>query len=66
SSPRPWWASASGIAFGLSVLAKQPGVLDYGVALVLLILRWLIVPEDRRKIFRLLGLLLAGLALPLA
>jgi len=53
------------VAFGFSVLAKQPGLLDFGVALVLLVLSWLIVPESRRKLSRLMAWLIVGFAHPI-
>ncbi|MDI1250143.1 MAG: glycosyltransferase family 39 protein [Lacunisphaera sp.] len=59
------WAAASGAAFALAVLAKQPGILDFGVALVLLGLGLWARPAERVKLARLLGALLAGFAAPL-
>ncbi len=65
-SPRSGWALASGLAFSFSVLAKQPGLLDFGVALVLIVLGWLIQPDVRKRLIYLLGSLLIGFTLPLA
>jgi 4-amino-4-deoxy-L-arabinose transferase-like glycosyltransferase len=64
ASGRRTWAAAAGAAFGLSFLAKQPGVLDFGVALVLgALAAW--ARPDRRKELAGLGLaLLAGFAAP--
>ena len=65
NSGRRAWAAAAGIAFGLSVLAKQPGVLDFGVALVLGALGAWARPDRRKEIARLGLALLAGCAVPL-
>lgn len=64
NSGRIGWAAASGAAFGLSWLAKQPGLLDFGVALVLVALGFGLQPGDRKKFSGLLGGLLAGGAVP--
>lgn len=66
NSGRRAWAVAAGLAFGLSVLAKQPGVLDFGVALVLGALGAWARPDRRREIAGLGLALLAGFAAPLA
>ncbi len=63
-SGRPGWAVASGAAFGLSFLAKQPGLLDFGVALVLVALRVRAEPKRWRESARLGMALLAGWAAP--
>ncbi len=58
------WAVVSGAAFGLSFLAKQPGVLDFGVALVLMGLGLWLEPARRLQLLRQSGALVAGFALP--
>ncbi|MDP2136882.1 MAG: glycosyltransferase family 39 protein, partial [Candidatus Didemnitutus sp.] len=58
------WAVLSGAAFGLSLLSKQPGVLDFGVALVLVALGTWFRPTDRAKLRRLLLALLGGFSAP--
>ena len=58
-------ALASGAAFGLAVLAKQPAVLDFGAALVLLALALLLLPDRRATVFRQLAAMTAGFAAPL-
>ncbi len=65
TSGRRAWAAAAGAAFGLSVLAKQPGVLDFGVVLVLGMLAAWARPDRRRELARLGLALLAGFAAPL-
>ncbi|MBI2813979.1 MAG: glycosyltransferase family 39 protein [Opitutae bacterium] len=65
NSGRPAWAAAAGMSFGLSVLAKQPGVLDFGVALVLGALGAWARPDRRKETVRLGLALLAGFAAPL-
>lgn len=64
-SGRMTWATAAGAAFGLSFLAKQPGVLDFGVALVLGLLGAWACPDRRQKLAAQLAALLAGFAAPL-
>ena len=64
-SGRTAWAAAAGFAFGLSVLAKQPGMLDFGVALVLLTLGALSQPDRRRALVGHGAALFAGFAAPL-
>ena len=59
------WAVLGGAAFGLSVLAKQPGALDFGVALVLLALGFVGEPQRRKLLAQLAAGLVAGFALPL-
>jgi hypothetical protein len=54
----------AGVTFGLSALAKQPGLLDFGVTLVIGILLALFQRESRA--WRQLPPLLLGFALPLA
>ncbi len=65
TSGRRAWAAAAGVAFGLSVLAKQPGVLDFGVVLVLGALGAWARPDRRRELAGLGLALLAGFAAPL-
>lgn len=65
TSGRRAWAGVAGAAFGLSVLAKQPGVLDFGVVLVLGALGAWARPDRRRAIAGLGLALLAGFAAPL-
>jgi len=62
----PWLAGASGVAFGLSCLAKQPGLLDFGVCLVILLLMAGFDAGPRARIARLGACLVGGLVLPLA
>ena len=57
-------AFAAGLAFGLSFLAKQPGLLDFGVCLVIVLLST--VFERERAAKRLLPWLVLGFVLPLA
>ena len=64
-SGRVRWAGAAGGAFGLSFLAKQPGLLDFGVALVLVAIGYGASPERRPRLLRQLAGLLAGFATPL-
>ena len=61
-----WRAVGSGAAFGLSCLAKQPGLLDFGVCLVILLLLAGFDPGPRARLGRLGGALIIGLVLPLA
>ncbi|HWA26780.1 MAG TPA: hypothetical protein VG734_14070 [Lacunisphaera sp.] len=58
-------ALASGTAFGFSCLAKQPGLFDFGVCLVLLALLAGFDARPRARLAPLAGALLAGLCLPL-
>lgn len=60
-----WTALASGAAFGLSCLAKQPGLLDFGVCLVILVLMAGFDPGPRARLGRLGSALVIGLTLPL-
>ncbi len=60
-----WLAVGSGVAFGLSGLAKQPGLLDFGVCLVIVLLLAGFDPGPRARLGRLGLALLLGLALPL-
>lgn len=64
STGRTAWAAAAGLAFGLSFLAKQPGLLDFGVALVLVALGAALQPGRRKALARLGGMMLAGFAAP--
>ena len=50
-----WLAVGSGVAFGLSGLAKQPGLLDFGVCLVILVLLAGFDPGPRARLVRLAG-----------
>lgn len=59
-------ALAAGVAFGLSYLAKQPGLLDFGAAVVLVGLVLGADPARRADLRRLLPALVAGFALTLA
>lgn len=65
NSGRRAWAAAAGLAFGLAVLAKQPGILDFGVALVLGAIGAWLRPDRRKDIFRLGLFFVAGFATPL-
>lgn len=58
-----WGALAAGVAFGLSYLSKQPGLLDFGVGVVLVILA--AVNGDAPRAWPLLPLIL-GFLLPIA
>jgi hypothetical protein len=66
AAPQSWPAFASGLAFGLSCLAKQPGLLDFGVALVIIGLGWFFQPERRRHLLWTAVLMVAGFVLPVA
>jgi hypothetical protein len=57
-------ALASGACFGLAMLAKQPGLLDFGVSVVIVLL--LALGRERVAAWRLLPFMLAGFAVPLA
>jgi 4-amino-4-deoxy-L-arabinose transferase-like glycosyltransferase len=57
-------ALAAGIAFGLSFLAKQPGLLDFAVPLVILALFCGTDGSQRRKAFLTAAALAGGFALP--
>jgi len=59
-----WTAFASGLAFGFSCLAKQPGLLDFGVCLVIVLLA--VLGKDPARAWRLLPPLGLGFLLPLA
>ncbi len=54
------WALAAGLLFGLSTLAKQPGLLDWGACLVLCALVALNSPMRKQPILIVAGGLLAG------
>jgi len=58
-------AFLAGTAFALAALAKQPGVLDWGVCLVLCALFSRTTPERRRDGGRLAGMLALGFIWPL-
>jgi Dolichyl-phosphate-mannose-protein mannosyltransferase len=60
SAERTWPALIAGLAFGLAAMAKQPGLLDLIVALVLCALLAVSAPARRTRCLRLAGLLLAG------
>lgn len=55
-------ALASGACFGLAMLAKQPGLLDFGVTVVIVLL--LALGRERGQAWRLLPFMVAGFALP--
>lgn len=59
-----WTAFASGLAFGFSYLAKQPGLLDFGVCLVIVLLA--VLRREPAQAWRLLPPLILGFLLPLA
>lgn len=63
---RPALALVAGVAFGLSYLAKQPGLLDFGVLLVLGAIIAAAEADARGRITRTLAWLGAGFVLPLA
>jgi len=58
------WAASCGAAFGLSVLAKQPGILDFGVVLVLGLMAAWAYPDRRKFLSRHAPVFLAGFAAP--
>ena len=58
-------AVLAGFAFALAALSKQPGVLDWGVCLVLCVITAWTTPTRRRDCLRLAALLTVGLAAPL-
>ena len=60
------WSLAAGGAFGLSFLAKQPGLLDFGTALVLVALGAGFSPVRRKPLAAVAGGLLAGFAVPVS
>lgn len=60
-----WLAAGSGVAFGLSCLAKQPGLLDFGVCIVILLLMAGFDRGSRARLGRLGFALVIGLVLPL-
>ncbi len=64
--PSGWHAGLSGLAFGLAHLAKQPGLLDWGVCLVLVFLLAGFEPGGRIRLLRTGLPLLAGFLAPLA
>ncbi|HEX2860541.1 MAG TPA: glycosyltransferase family 39 protein, partial [Lacunisphaera sp.] len=57
-------ACASGVSFGLAMLAKQPGLLDFGVTVVIVVI--LASRRHHRHIWRLLPWMLGGFLVPLA
>ncbi len=61
-----WLAAIAGTLFAFAGLAKQPGILDGGVCLVLCALVALTAPERRRDCLRLAALFILGFAWPLA
>lgn len=63
--PSPARAMAAGLAFGLSHLAKQPGLLDFGVCLILVLLLAAREPGARVRLIRTALPLLAGFLVPL-
>jgi hypothetical protein len=58
-------AILAGAMFGLAALAKQPGLLDWGVCLMMVLLTWITQPGRWRVHLRLVSGLGLGLALPL-
>ncbi|MBX3736396.1 MAG: glycosyltransferase family 39 protein [Candidatus Didemnitutus sp.] len=66
SSGRRRWGAASGAAFGLAWLAKQPAVLDFAAALTLLAIAAFAIPQRRRLAVGLGVGLLVGAAIPVA
>jgi len=58
-------AMAAGLAFGLSHLAKQPGLLDFGVCLILVLLLAAREPGARVRLTQTALPLLAGFLVPL-
>ncbi len=66
SAKRTWPALMAGLAFGLAAMAKQPGLLDLIVALVLCALVAISEPAQRTRCLRLAGLLLAGFGVVVA
>lgn len=59
-----WTALASGLAFGFSYLAKQPGLLDFGVCLVIVLLA--VLHRETAQAWRLLPPLVLGFLIPIA
>ena len=59
-----WATFGSGLAFGFSYLAKQPGLLDFGVCLVIVLLA--VLRGDPARAWRLLPPLVLGFLIPLA
>ena len=55
----------TGVLFGLAALNKQPGLLDFGVLLVITGLRLIVTPHARRALGRLLAGSVLGVVLPL-
>jgi len=66
SSGRRRWGAASGVAFGLAWLAKQPALLDLAAALALVAIAAVAVPARRRLALGLGAGLLVGAAIPVA
>lgn len=60
-----WLATAAGTAFAFSALAKQPGLLDWGVCLVICLLALWTTPQQWRTHARLAAGLFVGLIWPL-
>jgi 4-amino-4-deoxy-L-arabinose transferase-like glycosyltransferase len=58
--PQGWLALLAGMSFGLSYLAKQPGLLDFGTAVVWIALFIGFDGSARRERLRLLAILAAG------
>ncbi|HVU16324.1 MAG TPA: glycosyltransferase family 39 protein [Candidatus Didemnitutus sp.] len=58
-------AIGCGVAFAFAFLAKQPGLLDFGVVLVVLALGFIFQREQRRPLLVLTGLMLAGFVAPI-
>ena len=63
---RLWPALPGGVSFGLAFLAKQPGLFDFGAAMVWIGLLAAFDPAVRRHALRLLAGLTAGFLLTLA
>ncbi len=62
--PKMGWSILTGVFFGLAALSKQPGLLDFGVLLVLQILLIFLGPPEGGKGWRALAGSVVGLALP--
>ncbi len=59
-----WLALGAGVSFGLSSLSKQPGLLDFGVCIVILMLLTGFDREPRVHLGRVAAALIVGLAMP--
>lgn len=57
-------ACVSGVGFGLAMLAKQPGLIDFGVTVIVVLL--LALGREKRSAWRLLPFMVAGFCVPLA